>query len=295
MSDWRGEGVSVAEVERRLAELEHSHEHDGGHDLRTSVLTHVAWVPGDWERAALDVLEGLGDRHPSRALLLLPQPDAGEDRIDAELELRCSCPPGTNQHLCSELIELRLLGRRSVAPASIVAPLVIPDLPVFLRWRGRPHFGEDAFEAMLELVDRFIVDSAEWEQLPGPYADWQGCFERASCSDIAWRRTERWRGALARLWPGIAELSELRVLGPLADALLLAGWLRSRLDRDVDLVHEPAAELEAVAVDGDDVEEPHEPAPSPSDLLSDELDELRRDEVYERAVAATAPELVSAG
>ena len=31
--------------------------------------------------------------------------------------------------------------RRPKAPASVVVPLQLPDLPVFLRWRGRPPFG----------------------------------------------------------------------------------------------------------------------------------------------------------
>jgi hypothetical protein len=292
-SAWQGEGVSVADVERRLGILEHPLRDAGAVNLRTSVLTHLAWVPPHWERAALDTLAGLGDRHPSRAILLLPQPDAHVDRIDARVALRSSCPPGYNQYLCSEVIELRLLGRRTAAPASIVAPLLIPDLPVFLRWRGQPPFGEDGFEGMLDLVDRLIVDSSEWEELPRPYAEWAERFKRAACSDIAWRRTEPWRVALARLWPGIAELRELRARGPLADVLLLAGWLRSRLGRDVELSHEPAAALEAVSVDGDDVERPDGAAPTGSDLLSDELDEVRRDRVYEAAVAAVEPKLLS--
>ena len=46
------------------------------------------------------------------------------------------------------------------------------------------------------------------------------------CADIAWRRTEPWRGALAGLWPAIGEIRRLHVDGPLAEATLLVGWLR---------------------------------------------------------------------
>jgi hypothetical protein len=77
------------------------------------------------------------------------------------------------------------------------------------------------------------------------------------------------------------------VRGPLADALLLAGWLRSRLERPVRLRHEEAPATEAVAVDRADVSPsgPAEPE-SPSELLSRELDRLARDPIYEQATQA---------
>jgi hypothetical protein len=73
----------------------------------------------------------------------------------------------------------------------------------------------------------------------------------------------------------------------MADATLLGGWLGSRLDRKVELVHEPADDLESVSVDGAACPVPPE-HPSPSDLLSAELDEFSRDPVYEAAALAAA-------
>ena len=55
-------------------------------------------------------------------------------------------------------------------------------------------------------------------------------------------------------------MKRLSVTGPKADALLLAGWLRSRLKRDVKLSHRAAAQLERVAVDGEPVPPPRGPA-----------------------------------
>jgi hypothetical protein len=52
--------TSVREIERLLDEL----RYDQGTSLRTSVLTHVAWVPSEWERAAERVLAGMGERVP---------------------------------------------------------------------------------------------------------------------------------------------------------------------------------------------------------------------------------------
>lgn len=286
VDDWSGANVSVREVERRLCELREAAAEDDVPDLRTSVMTHMAWVPEEWLEAATETLAGLAERHPSRAILLVPDPDAAEDAIDAEVSLRCFTVRGQEHHVCSEVIRFRLRGRRAFAPASIVTPLLIADLPAFLRWRGRPPFGADEFEQLVGVADRLVVDSSEWPDLPGAYAELAAVFERAAVSDIAWARALSWRAALAGLWPGIAEIHELRVAGPRADALLLVAWLRARLERDVELVHDQADELELVAVDGEALPEPRDERPTASDLLSDELDKFGRDLIYEEAVAA---------
>jgi glucose-6-phosphate dehydrogenase assembly protein OpcA len=103
-------------------------------------------------------------------------------------------------------------------------------------------------------------------------------------SDIAWARTERWRIAIAALWPEVAEVQKVTVEGPTAEALLIVGWLRSRLDRGIALEHRDKSELAAVAVDGRPVEPPAEEPKTPSDLLSDQLEIFGRDRIYEQAV-----------
>jgi glucose-6-phosphate dehydrogenase assembly protein OpcA len=109
-----------------------------------------------------------------------------------------------------------------------------------------------------------------------------------AASDIAWRRTLPWRVSLAEQWPGIRRARRLTVEGPRADALLLAGWLRDRLRREIALARRPADAMQAVWVDGEPVEPPADPAPTGSELLSAELDVYSRDPVYEAAVRAAA-------
>jgi hypothetical protein len=93
---------------------------------------------------------------------------------------------------------------------------------------------------------------------------------------------------LASLWPEIADVRTIKVRGTAAQAHLLAGWLRSRLDRPVELEHDPADRLEGVDIDGKPAPFPPGDPPIPADLLSDELDRMTRDRVYESAVAAAA-------
>ena len=290
LEHWTGEDVGLADVGAALAKLrEGETSKESAPSLRTSVMTHLAWVPAGWEDEARAALSGMAERHPSRTMLLFPEPDSGVDRIDADVSVERYAMPGIDRDVCSEVVELRLLGKRAKAPASIVEPLLISDLPVFLRWRGEPPWESQELEQLVRITDRMIVASTEWDDLPYPYTRLAELFDRTAVSDIAWARTSRWRTLLASLWPDIANVGTIRVHGTAAQAHLLAGWLRSRLGRtDIVLEHVDAARLEGIDLDGEPVAFPPGDPPAPSDVLSDELDRFTRDRVYEDAVRAVA-------
>ena len=100
----------------------------------------------------------------------------------------------------------------------------------------------------------------------------------------------RLRADLASLWPGIADVKRVRVSGTAAQAHLLAGWLRSRLGKEIELEHDPADTLVGVEIDGEQAPFPPGDPPPPAELLSDELDRFGRDRIYEEAVRAAASE-----
>jgi len=273
--------TSIREIERELSSLR-AEPATAAPYQRTSVMTHTAWVPEEWVEAAEDVLSGLAERHPSRTVVLIPQPD-DEDGLDGDVEVDVY-PVGEGRHICTETIRIRLKGSRALAPASVVQPLLLSDLPAFLRWRGLPPFGEEYFEGLVDVVDRLIVDSTEWPDLPASYRGLTEIFDRVAVSDIAWARTSRWRPQLASLWPGIAGVKRIRVTGTAAQAHLLAGWLRSRLQHAVELEHDPSDRLVGVELDGEPAPFPPGDPPAGSDLLSEELDKFGRDRIYEDAV-----------
>jgi hypothetical protein len=269
VDEWADDCASVSEIEQALVDLRRRRGWEGTRNVRSTVLSHIAWVPREWQDAATETLAGLAERHPSRTLLLFPDPD-GDDGLAARVLLECYDVPESRRHLCSEVVQLHLRGRRAQAPASIVLPLLLPHLSVFLRWRGQPDFGSPVLEQLLGVADRLVVDSAEWPDPSKGYAQLPALFDKAAVSDIAWRRTLPWRYELARAWPDVPD----RLTGPAAETTLLAGWLRARAGVEVRV--EPAPDLPV----GDER--------AASDLLSDELDVFVRDPVYEAAVSSAA-------
>jgi hypothetical protein len=276
---WQGEDVSIGEIESQLARMRAATTGESQRpNQRTSVMTHVAWVPPQWVDAAERTLEGMEDSHPSRTIVLTAAPDE-EPGLGVNLSVRCFA--AGDRAVASEVVWLRLRGDRAASPASLVLPLAISDLPVFLRWRGEPPFGASHWEQLVSVADRLVVDSSEWDELH--YRELSEVFDRVAVSDIEWARTFEWRVKLAGCWPGIRE-QEIRVRGPRAEATLLRGWLASRLRRTIRPI-EPAGEL-GVRLGGEDLRPPVEAVRSSSDLLSAELDHFGRDRVYEAAVLA---------
>ncbi len=276
----------VGEIERRLALLRAREEGDGMPDLRTSTMTHIVWAPPQWLPLALRTLAGLAERHPARTIFLVPE-RGRRTEVTATATVRDFDVDRLAREVVSEVIEIRLRGSARRHPGSIVLPLLLSDLPVFCRWRGEPAWDSEALAEIVDVCDRFVVDSSEWRGVPGCYARLDGLFDRVAVSDIAFARLRPWRESLAGLWPGIATMERLRVEGPRAEAELLAGWLRSRLQRPVSLTRRRADVLSELRVDGRVVAAAPPPATA-SDLLSAELDQLARDPVYEEAARAAA-------
>jgi Glucose-6-phosphate dehydrogenase subunit len=281
---------TIREIEHELGQLREASTAPGAAPrLRTSVMTHVAWVPERWAEQARGTLMGLAERHPSRTILLFPCPDEPEDALEGEVDFRCFVRGGHEKEICSEVISIRLCGRRAAAPASVVMPLLVSDLPAFLRWRGPLPFGAGELEQMVGVVDRLVVDSREWKDPRGDLGRLPALFDRVATSDISWARTLPWRAAVAKLWPAVRDAAVVRVAGPEPEALLLQGWLSTRLGREVRLEHEPAGEIELVEVGGREAGIGRVEPKTSSDLLSDELEVFGRDRVYEEAVRSFSP------
>ncbi len=219
---------------------------DVGVRMRTSVLTLVAVAqrPETSERA-LDAINMLATRHPSRTLLLCPGDPGGPSWMDAGIYAECRVAERSGAETCTEQIVVRTGGEIEQHLAGLVQPLLIHDLPVVLWWLDDPPIGRHRFGDLLAICDRLLVDSGSFGD--GGNAHLAGL--AAVCSagrpvvhDIGWMRLTLWRELLAGLFehpllaPELAAGRTLRidVLRPgdalrLTKAALFAGWLAATL------------------------------------------------------------------
>lgn len=180
--------------------------------------------------------------HPCRMIVLT----RGQSEPRAQATAFCRPPNNGRGIVCWE--EIRLEGSPTSLDRvmSAARSLVMPNLPVQVWWPDEPDVASDLFEQTIEIGDRLIVDSARFAdplRTLAAYADRAEQNHAVGFADLNWRRIEPWRLLVAQLFdpPDDRRLLDYvetvvvrfgRSAGRsegLAEALLLVGWLASRL------------------------------------------------------------------
>ena len=108
-----------------------------------------------------------GTRHPSRAIVLVADPESPSEALDARISTHCHpSVDGGEERVCYEEVVLGVHGEVAEHLDGIVAPLLIHDLPIHVWWPGHPPFGDAVFDQLVELGDRLIVDSSRLRRPP---------------------------------------------------------------------------------------------------------------------------------
>jgi len=251
---WEGKAVSLGQIDGQLQRLwraaDSQWDGEGRRpDIRTSVLNLVVYaITEDCEERAAAAIEHLAGTHPSRAIIIVPGRSNDEPSIDARLSIKSHGAYAEFRQVCSEQIALTVHGPASQHMASIVEPLLAPDLPVFLWWPGETPFHHHVYPQLRGLADRFIVDSSDFEK---PEVDLvtmahavRVAGKACAFSDFNWARLEPWRNIIAQFFdvpefrPYLDRLTGLWVEASPAEegvahvvpqVLLLGGWLCSAL------------------------------------------------------------------
>jgi hypothetical protein len=136
---WSGQAVDAGRIEAELVRLryEAAGAPSGGEGfaIRTSLLNLVVHAAD--EESALDAsqtIAGLAGHHPSRTLIVIPRPSEGRSRIDAQLAAHCHITAGLEQQVCCEEVTLSVQGPAAHHLHSVIIPLLVPDLPVYVGW-----------------------------------------------------------------------------------------------------------------------------------------------------------------
>ncbi|NNJ11582.1 glucose-6-phosphate dehydrogenase assembly protein OpcA [Chloroflexales bacterium ZM16-3] len=249
--------TDIVTIERDLQELWKSNTAEAaaaGHSTtRALTLNLLARATSIEQADAMGaVIQALTASHPCRAVVLIDQPDQGDPQLEAWVQANCLLPaPGAPQ-VCGEQITISSRGARAGQVASLMLPLLVPDLPVVLWMDGDQPFGHRLLGKLRGVLDRLIVDSASFadpirdlavmaefdaSNTSGP--------ESPALSDLNWARLTPWRELIAQFFDTRPFLPHLRRLdhveidyvavgeGGLLRALMLAGWLASNLGWDL--------------------------------------------------------------
>jgi len=247
--------TAIAAVEERLAELR------GGErgEARTQLLDLVVLAddPREAQRMAR-LLEQLPGNRPSRAIIALAA--HGARRLDAAADVVTTPSPSGEGELRCELVTLAA-GDDGAALPSLIASLLLPDLPVFLLLRLDPERWEPLVKACWSFASRVVVDStgerSGLHSLPGLLAR----EPKRSVTDLSWSKLTGWRELVARLFDppratrALARLDQITVTHAgrsQAQARLLAAWILSRTDRHpiVELISEARRDMRSGSLVG---------------------------------------------
>ncbi len=245
--------VQPEKILRELAELWVSlgKEQTSG-VLRACAMTLIVGVDNAADAlAAGETLAELMHEHPSRAIVLRLE-ERAEHKLDARVFAQCWMPFGGRQQICCEQIEITSSCDRLQGLAPVVLGITVPDLPVVFWCRSARLLELPAFQQLLPLARKIIVDS---DALGAPFMALRRVRElgsqRRGVADLAWTRLTRWRELLANTFEEPGRSAELRRITratiahtgemPSTAAFYLASWLRCALGAGIEVELRAAA------------------------------------------------------
>jgi glucose-6-phosphate dehydrogenase assembly protein OpcA len=232
---WSAQGTTPDAIEAALRTLLIERHAENDNYVPARVLNMITLVDLDWAGEIANRLRGVGRYHASRMVVLAYEPR--RTSLDARVMIAADQDPGPGElALLRETVVVELGDRHLDDLLTIADPLVVTDLPTLL-WS--PHGHHDLVEPLLELCQSVLVDSVDEHDAGEALERAKELSEQAYVVDLAWLRSTPWRERVAATFDPPPVRGELHCLSELTvrhhpdsrvAALLLAGWLGSRLD-----------------------------------------------------------------
>ena len=216
---------------------------------RASALTLLVYVDREDEaREVSNLLAEVTRQNPCRAIVMMMDPAGTPPSLMASVSAHCHMSSEGEKQICSEQINLQARGETGPELISVVLPLTVSGLPIYLWWRTESFAMPAYFDQILRVTQHVIVDSARFSAT-GPdlraLAAWLEKYSgRIRLSDLNWARATPWREVIAQCFdsqdrrPYLRRIRELRIeyemestrlTAQRAQSLLLTGWLATRL------------------------------------------------------------------
>jgi glucose-6-phosphate dehydrogenase assembly protein OpcA len=196
------------------------------------VLNLVVVVDADWKGEIANRLSRVGRYQASRTILCA----VAERRTTLDARAVMHYDERRNGSAVMHEDVVLDIGPAHVASLkTVIDPVMVSELPTLL-WC--PHGHDEAVESLRDVIDVMLLDSDDLLETSDALGRARSELDTAYVVDLAWLRTTPWRERLAASFdPGsrrcqLSEISELAIRhrpSSTSSALLLAGWLSSRL------------------------------------------------------------------
>ena len=183
----------------------------------------------------------LAAQNPCRVITLCPI--FGEDEgVTAQVSAYCPVQKSNSSNLvCCEYITLRGTKEALDRVGDLVNSLVVSDLPKFVWWKATPNPEQALFQKLAAVSSCLILDSSYFSDATSEMVKIQKLVadQQTHIADLNWYRLAPWQElAAAAFDPPERRMALLEVnrvgidyeKGNPAQALMLLGWLASRLD-----------------------------------------------------------------
>jgi glucose-6-phosphate dehydrogenase assembly protein OpcA len=244
--------VAIAELEAELSALWRSAGEGKEESAVTRACAFTLLVYVESEEAAREVsalVASLTRQNPCRAVIMVVEPGAAGAELRAAISAHCHLPVGGEKQVCCEQVTVNARGEAVRDLAQAVLPLIVSDLPAFLWWRAGRFAPPPSLDKVLRVSSRVIVDSARFADAEADLRSLWAKDQEISAQDVwlgdlNWTRITPWRELIAqcfdapdsrRILPDLTEVHieferhSVRKGAQEVQALLLAGWLASRL------------------------------------------------------------------
>lgn len=243
---------AIEQALRRLLVERHT-ENEGVAPARA--LNMVAFVEHAWSGEIANRMRGVGRYHASRLIVLSYDPD--RDRLDARASIASEDHRPGEISLLRETVVVEI-GRKHLDDlATIADPLVVSDMPTLL-WS--PHGHPEALDGLLPLAQAILIDSVDEPDFREAAQRACGLAKRTYVVDLAWLRSTPWRERIAAAFDPSWMRGQLRQITSVEIshhhestivAMLLVGWLSSRLCWRVEPLHAENGTLRGIATDSE--------------------------------------------
>ncbi len=230
---WSERDTNPDAIEDALREQLHERHTENDALAPARVLNLVVVVDSKRREDVANRLQRVGRYHASRTVLCTVE--KGRTTLDARVVMAFGDPSDSGLALIHEEVIIDMGPEHLAGLETIVDPVIVSELPTMV-WSPDGH--DEAVDALKPLTDVVLLDSDDGGGAASSFKRSHDLLHSAYVVDLAWLRTTPWRERLAASFDPPyrrAQLSEITGVavrhraGAAASALLLVGWLSSRL------------------------------------------------------------------